>query len=144
MAIKQGVERYKADASEGINSGSYRLHILVNREVELKIGALGNFPFPAGYYIYSGSAMRNLKQRLERHIRLEKSLKWHIDYLLSANNVKIIGIDEFPSENREECIRNSSLLKLPTARIVAPKFGSSDCKCVSHLIYFGLKKITIS
>lgn len=118
-----------------INSGSYQIHIIINRKKIIKIGALGEFLFPKGYYIYTGSAMKNLKQRIERHYQLEKKLHWHIDYLLNDKFVKIEKIDIFPSLQREECIKNLELLGSGDYEIIVPHFGASDCKtCPAHLL----------
>ncbi len=118
-----------------MNSGSYRLHILLGRDETIVVGALGKVFFPKGLYIYSGSAMKNLEQRIERHRRKEKPLKWHIDYLLSKKSSKIVKVETFPSEKKEECERNLELLNKPGAWLPVIGFGSSDCrKCPAHLI----------
>jgi len=44
---------------------------------------LGEFDFPAGIRLH-GSAKRNFEARIARHLRQEKTLRWHIDYLLAA------------------------------------------------------------
>ena len=43
-----------------LDSGSYFLVIKLRRGQEVKIGSLGVFHFPAGYYVYTGSAMKKL------------------------------------------------------------------------------------
>ena len=120
-----------------MNSGSYQIHINVSKNIALTVGKLGKFTIYKGYYIYTGSAMRNLEQRVARHKRKNKILKWHIDYLLASRYCKIIRIDIFPSEVREECIRNMELIDLPNTYIPIKGFGSSDCSnCPSHLVGF--------
>ena len=37
---------------------SYQLFINVTKEINLKIGKLGRFIFPAGSYVYTGSAKK--------------------------------------------------------------------------------------
>lgn len=48
------------------------------------MGALGDYPFPAGWYVYTGSARNGVHQRIRRHLRREKRKHWHIDYLLAV------------------------------------------------------------
>jgi len=111
---------------------TYQLHIQVDPSTTLTIGKLGTFAFPAGHYIYTGSAKRNIKARIARHLRAEKKLRWHIDYLLASKQAHIIRVMTF---SQSECLLNQQL----TGDIIAPGFGASDCKagCGSHL-----KKIT--
>jgi len=120
-----------------LNSGSYQIFLKIRKKVQIEIGALGFINFKRGYYIYTGSAMRNLIQRTERHKKKNKKLHWHIDYLLENEFVEILEIMTFPSESREECERNHQLLNMQNVEIIAKGFGSSDCsKCPTHLVYF--------
>jgi len=118
-----------------MNSGSYHLYIYIKQDIEIKIGSLGMFNLLNGNYIYTGSAMRNLCQRIQRHLSKKKIIKWHIDYLLTNENVNIEKIEIFPSKEREECKRNLELINKLNAIIPIKGFGSSDCKvCKAHLI----------
>jgi Uri superfamily endonuclease len=119
-----------------MNSGAYQLYIRVNRKVRLKIGALGSFIFPTGIYVYTGSAMKNLTQRVERHkSKTNKKIRWHIDYLLASPAVEIIDVKIYYSKLSRECYYNQKILKMKNAFIPAPGFGSSDCKdCPAHLV----------
>lgn len=80
--------------------------IEVTRPVRVTIGRFGSFRFVAGRYIYTGSARHNFAARVARHLRQEKTLRWHIDYLLAA-----------------------------PGNVPLPGFGASDCRagCGSHL-----------
>ncbi len=113
--------------------GTYALIILLPRAKTIRIGALGVFSFPRGYYIYIGSALNGLSARIARHCRNEKKRFWHIDYLLEHAYVT----DVWSRENtaRLECKWARSALALPNARIVAPRFGASDCNCAAHLVH---------
>jgi sugar fermentation stimulation protein A len=120
-----------------INSGSYQIIIKVKKDTEIPIGALGIITFIKGYYIYTGSAMKNLYQRVERHKRKRKKLRWHIDHLLNNESVEILDILVYPSKAKEECERNQKLLNTENSKIIAKGFGSSDCRiCPTHLVYF--------
>lgn len=107
---------------------TYQLHIVVAAPVSVETGRLGVFEFPAGRYIYSGSARRNFEARIARHLRGEKKLRWHIDYLLANSNVSVVDVTRHITA---ECQLNQSV----RGRIIVSGFGSSDCHagCGSHL-----------
>jgi len=107
---------------------TYQLIILLQKNLNLKIGSLGECHFPAGNYVYTGSAKKNLEQRIKRHFKKEKKIRWHIDYLTSHPGVKIIEVKRF---SEPECQINQ---KTP-GEILIPGFGASDCKahCDAHL-----------
>ena len=108
--------------------GSYVLIAKINEPRRIKVGKLGEIYFKKGYYAYVGSALNSLEKRIGRHIRKEKKLRWHIDYLLQHASIKKIFYKE--SNEKEECMIAS---KFDLSYI--PKFGSSDCNCKSHLFY---------
>jgi Uri superfamily endonuclease len=119
------------------NSGVYVLWLYLPEARTIAVGRLGVFPFLAGIYSYSGSAQRNLQQRLDRHGRLDKKHRWHIDYL--RQECCYLGHAVLYDQAKEtECALTKQLLRIPTARYVVPGFGSSDCSCVSHLIHIPL------
>ena len=101
----------------------------------LQVGRLGTFLFPAGRYVYTGSALNGLETRLARHQRQNKTLHWHIDYLL--RNARILGIGVFPTPRKMECALNQKALRRRGAQVVAKGFGSGDCRCPSHLVFLG-------
>jgi Uri superfamily endonuclease len=111
--------------------GSYILFIKLNNNQNIKYSTKEKFVFKKGYYIYVGSALNSLESRIERHLRnVNKKKFWHIDYLLIYGQI----LNIFYKENsyREEC-DIANLLKEKFLPI--PKFGSSDCKCTTHLFY---------
>lgn len=116
--------------------GTYALLLRSKREKEIAIGKLGLFAFPVGYYLYVGSALGNggLPARLARYRRQGKRPHWHIDYLLKHS--ELIEIWSIASEERMECLWASIACELPGAQIPVTRFGSSDCHCPAHLIYF--------
>jgi len=115
-------------------SGCYLLLILLPRRQRITVGHLGVFDFPAGFYLYTGSALRGLESRIARHLRLHKKKHWHIDYLLEE--ACVLEAIQFPTTKRLECLLNARAAALPGAQIVVPRFGSSDCRCRAHLWYF--------
>ena len=115
--------------------GAYQLHLRLPRCVRIKVGKLGTFQFPRGSYVYTGSALGGLRPRLARHQRRSKRLHWHIDYLL--RHAKIADIVCYPTTRKVECDLNREILDFPDAQVVVKRFGSSDCRCPSHLVYLG-------
>ncbi len=111
---------------------TYQLHIHIAAPLLIEVGRLGRFLFPAGEYRYTGSAKRHFEARVARHLRREKTLRWHIDYLLLAPGVSVSTVLR---SSEEECALNQST----PGEIVAPGFGASDCRrgCGSHLKYLG-------
>jgi len=110
------------------------LMIALEVGLRLRIGRLGIHSLPPGYYVYVGSALGGLSSRLRRHLRSEKRLHWHIDYLLQQAAVSQIWYALGP--DRLECKWNAILRNLPGATASIPKFGASDCRCSSHLTRF--------
>lgn len=120
-----------------LNKGAYCLIMSLNKDVGIKVGRFGFFNFPRGHYVYVGSAMKNLKQRVSRHFRDEKKLKWHIDYFLE--NAQLVRALVYPSRKRLES-KIAKLfedeVKVGRANIIVKKFGSTDTKDLTHLFYF--------
>lgn len=59
---------------------------------------------------------------------------WHIDYLLRYG--RILAVKRYGGRNLSECELNRRIEELPGSRVVAPRFGSSGCRCTAHLLYF--------
>jgi len=66
--------------------------------------------------------------------RKEKTRHWHIDWLTQVARIEEIWVNIRPKSRECECHRR--VLSLPGARTLIPRFGSSDCRCPSHLAYF--------
>jgi Uri superfamily endonuclease len=54
-----------------------------------RAGKLGKVAFQPGLYIYTGSAMAGLRDRLLRHPSDQKKRRWHIDYFLNDKQARI-------------------------------------------------------
>jgi len=126
-----------------VEKGTYALVIVHEREATIAVGKLGRFAFPSGYYIYVGSARGGLPQRVRRHLKSEKTLRWHIDYLLQFADVVEVWYalgDEWSGwgerKESQECLWCHVIRGMSNGRILVPGFGSSDCRCPAHLIYF--------
>ncbi|MBM2816307.1 MAG: hypothetical protein HW421_3069 [Ignavibacteria bacterium] len=119
-----------------INSGAYQIYLELSRDCKIQIGVLGKFTFKKGKYVYTGSAMKNLLQRVARHKSKSKKIKWHIDYLLACRYAKINEIAVYPSLEKKECELNMELVNRSKVTVPVPNFGSSDCRsCPAHLVY---------
>jgi Uri superfamily endonuclease len=116
--------------------GSYILLIELKDKKNIQIGKLGQFIFKNGFYVYIGSALNGLEIRIKRHFRSKKKRHWHIDYLLDF--AKIIDVYYKINENKEEY----TIAKIISEQLVpVPHFGSSDCKCKTHLFFGDFDKI---
>ena len=120
-----------------MDRGTYALLIKVRNEATLTVGKLGEFQLPLGYYLYCGSALGGLEARIKRHLRPEKRIHWHIDYLLQ--HADVVEVWCIISDQRVECVLCDEARQLFDAMDLAPGFGSSDCRCPSHLLYFTTK-----
>ncbi len=116
--------------------GTYALILNVRKEFSSDVGSLKNMKFKKGNYIYVGSALNSLEKRVQRHIRKEKKIHWHIDRLTTSQHSSIKKILYLKTESRLECKLSQNVAKLPNVMPVQ-KFGSTDCRsgCKSHLYY---------
>lgn len=116
--------------------GAYCLIFEIPEEREIAVGCLGTHLFHRGVYAYVGSALAGVEQRVGRHKSQKKRLRWHIDFLLA--NADILATVAIPGERKDvECGMARALRLCDGASIPVPGFGSSDCRCESHLLYFG-------
>lgn len=119
--------------------GAYALHMSLENPINLRIGKLGIFSFPAGDYVYVGSALGSggLRGRVGRHIRSRKRFHWHIDWLSQV--ARLIGCCYVITDQRLECQWSKALLACEDAYFPAQGFGASDCRnktepCEAHLV----------
>jgi Uri superfamily endonuclease len=117
--------------------GAYLLYLNVRQSLTLNVGMLGPSRFPAGLYVYVGSASRGIEPRLARHRRLAEKksgkIHWHIDLLLTNAKVRVIG--EQMLEGSAECSVSREIAFTKGVTIPVPNFGSTDCRtgCKTHL-----------
>ena len=117
--------------------GTYLLILKNLKPLKLKIGKLREIYFNKKFYIYVGSALNNLEKRIKRHLLKNKKLHWHIDYLTTNENFKIIRVYYKTSARKEECFFAN---KLSNYFKSIKGFGSTDCKCKSHLFETDLQE----
>lgn len=117
--------------SINLSHSFYAIYMDLPSDRSIQIGKLGTFTFIKGTYIYVGSAKRNIKARVNRHLKKDKPFKWHIDYLRPhCEVIKIITYEN----SFTECFLAEKIRKENHGTFPVHKFGATDCKCFSHLI----------
>jgi len=118
--------------------GLYVLAMRLKSGRTIRVGKLGVFDFPAGIYLYVGSAWGygGLAARLRRHLALAgtdvENPHWHLDYLLPF--IEIVGVVTFPGK-RSECALVEKLAQNPDVERFPLGFGAADCRCKGHLLF---------
>lgn len=115
------------------DSGLYILWLRLDEPVSARIGALGTLSFQPGLYAYVGSAQRNRAARVQRHLRREKPLRWHIDYLRPHGEV--VHVTRRDGARADECRLVEDVIQTAGARRSHLGFGASDCRCGGHLLW---------
>jgi sugar fermentation stimulation protein A len=129
--------RVPVDLSHGelaeSDRGNYLILLKIPTAVEITAGSLGPRLYEPGWYVYAGSAQKNLSARINRHLRkIRKQKHWHLDYLTPhAEAIKALPIRSY---RNLECSLAKALAALGGTAV--PGFGCSDCRCASHLYYF--------
>jgi Uri superfamily endonuclease len=125
--------------------GSYALLMGNPATASLTVGRLGRVNFPAGYYVYFGSAKGSggIRGRVGRHLRSEKKPHWHIDGVLQVMQVIAVGYAE--GEEPFECIWSRRASEEKGWGIPAAGLGASDCRagCPAHLFFWAGKSIEL-
>jgi len=118
-----------------VRRGLYVLLIELEEPTAIVVGRLGELRFEAGWYAYVGSAMGGLDARVARHLRAEKRVRWHIDYLLAE--ARVAQVLEIETSRRLECELSDVVARAAEVTPGATGFGSSDCGCITHLHSLG-------
>lgn len=117
-----------------IDGGLYHLVVELRKKSSIKVGAAGTYSLPPAYYVYTGSAARNLAARVGRHFSKDKAVRWHIDHLTTHASARVLFCCVRRGE-ADECSANMGVLI--NADMVVSGFGNSDCsRCPSHLAGF--------
>ena len=122
-----------------VRKGTYILVFTLGESRRITVGALGEHLFEPGLYMYVGSAMGGLDQRLERHLRKDKTIRWHIDYLTTVCD------SSEAYESYPDFVPECDLARIAAecgAVPVVEGFGCSDCSCTTHL--FSVSRETVS
>lgn len=116
------VERHAHDR------GCYLVHL----HLEEPTLVAGRWDLPPAHYVYAGSARAGLAPRLARHRRGSARPHWHIDHLRRA--ARFVEALPIRSDLDLECELARGLAGVASEAV--PGFGSSDCRCPSHLFRF--------
>lgn len=116
--------------------GTYVLLLYLRKGARIVVGRVGPITFKRGWYAYIGSAFGpgGLAARLGRHLRPQKKLHWHIDYLRAIAEPREIWYSTAPESLEHDWAAN--LLKGTGTPLIG--LGCTDCRCISHLFYFAL------
>ncbi len=116
--------------------GTYALIFSAYQKSHLKIGKLGTLHLKPGFYIYVGSAFGpgGLKARIAHHCEKPARLHWHLDYLASLLKLTEIWYTYDPIHREHQWAK--TIASTRGASVPLDGFGSSDCRCKSHLFYF--------
>jgi Uri superfamily endonuclease len=113
--------------------GLYEVAFLLATESAIRPGALDQAVLAPGWYVYTGSARRNLRARVARHLRGSANLRWHIDYLRAC--VRPVAWRLHPLGSGTECDLVEQAVSTGQAIRHPRGFGSSDCRCGGHLTH---------
>lgn len=111
--------------------GTYVVKLKIKKSMEVIVGSLGKVKFEPGIYVYVGSAMNSISERIKRHARKSKKLHWHLDYLTIVPEVEIIGVYAFYDKRIEEGVSFEFSQRYRSVK----KFGASDMKQVNSNLY---------
>jgi Uri superfamily endonuclease len=120
------------DVSTIDEPADYLLILRFDRPLRTTVGALGEIDLKKGYYAYSGSAKSGLRGRAGRHLSNPVKKRWHIDHITCSSSLRKVFWK--PHENGGEC-RAAGKLREEFEEVRG--FGSSDCRCRSHLFFLG-------
>lgn len=116
--------------------GTYVLVLAASSKALLQIGRLGRLQVNPGFYVYIGSAFGpgGLKARVSHHKKISIRPYWHIDYLRTVTRIEEIWYT-YDSVCREHQWAEA-FMHCRDASVPVLGFGSSDCRCKSHLYFF--------
>ena len=115
--------------------GTYALVLRSQENQSLQIGRLGKLDLQNGFYLYVGSAFGpgGVQRRISRHKKVHKPTHWHIDCLRKITEIREVWFSYDP--NRREHQWADILRGIRGVSMPLSGFGSSDCKCLTHLFY---------
>jgi len=130
---EEGVGDPERDGSVADSTGgTYTLLVEFAAPAAVEVGALGEYPFDAGVYAYTGSALgAGGFARVDRHRRTARGehgvRHWHVDHLLGHPDAGIDRVVRSVGADVECAVAE----RLPPGPVDG--FGASDCGCESHL-----------
>ena len=116
--------------------GTYALVLRFCTRVQILVGGLGTLTAEPGFYACVGSAFGpgGLVKRIGRHATAGKKCRWHIDYLTAVATLDAAWYTV--DRAHRECQWADGFKQARGATVPLEGFGSSDCRCQSHLFHF--------
>ena len=116
--------------------GTYALILFCSRDELVQIGKLGSLQLRRGFYVYVGSAVGpgGVRARVAHHQKVSQRPHWHIDYLRLHTRLDRIWYSHDRVRREHQWARVISGLRGASLPIAG--FGSSDCRCATHLFFF--------
>ncbi len=118
------------------DGGTYALILEARRAGPIRAGRLGELALTKGTYVYVGSAFGpgGVRARVRHHQTISSAPHWHMDYLRPAVRIRQVWYSHDPEYREHEWAR--VFASTPGAAVPRVGFGSSDCRCASHLFFF--------
>jgi len=115
--------------------GTYVLVLRSSSTRTIRIGRLGKLQLQLGWYVYVGSAFGpgGLRARVDHHRGRARRPYWHVDYLRRYTRLESVW---YCCGVRCEHEWAAAIGAMPGATMVQQGFGSSDCRCETHLYWF--------
>jgi Uri superfamily endonuclease len=115
--------------------GTYALVLCATTRASIQIGRLGKLDLHPGFYVYVGSAFGpgGVRARLRHHLKRASRPHWHIDYLRAST--RLVEIWHSHDEAIHEHAWAGAIRRMRFASTPLQGFGSSDCRCPSHLSF---------
>lgn len=119
--------------------GAYALILFCSRGGLVQVGKLGQLQLRRGFYVYVGSALGpgGVRARVAHHQRLSPRPHWHIDYLRPHTRLEEVWYCHHRVCREHQWARAINALRASCIPIAG--FGSSDCKCKTHLFFFTMR-----
>ena len=116
--------------------GTYALVLFCSRPKLVRIGQLGALRLRRGFYVYVGSALGpgGVHARIAHHRKVSRQPHWHIDYLRRHTQLDRVWYSSGPVRREHDWAR--FIRALTGASVPIAGFGSSDCRCLAHLVFF--------
>ena len=123
------------------DSGTYALILQSHTNEVIQVGHWGILNLQLGFYIYIGSAFGpgGLQARVSRHLRMDKRLHWHVDYLREHVTPSEIWVTYEAKHLEHEW---AGILLGRTDITPVQSFGCSDCNCYSHLFHSSAEPVS--
>jgi Uri superfamily endonuclease len=116
-------------------AGTYALILRSPCDQFIEVGRLGRLRIKKGHYIYVGSAFGpgGVLARVGRHLRVDKTHRWHMDYLRPVVSLAEVWYSHDPERREDAWAR----IFMKDWRDTFPirGFGAGDCPGMSRLFY---------